>query len=105
MPGLLAEVYIRLTRGQDALVVESHDEAGVRIDLPKVDLSGFSLPVRHAVPEECRPTKPRWPIWTRPAAASRSGAPRPWHNLRLTGSPVRVLLQEVRSTPPKFPGG
>ena len=50
--GLLAEVYIRLTRGQDALVVESHDEAGVRIDLPKVDLSGFSLPVRHAVPEE-----------------------------------------------------
>lgn len=50
--GLLAEVYIRLTRGQDALVVESHDEAGVRIDLPQVDLAAFQLPVLAAAAEE-----------------------------------------------------
>jgi hypothetical protein len=43
---------LRLTRGQDALVVESHDEAGVRIDLPQVDLSAFQLPVLAAAPEE-----------------------------------------------------
>ncbi len=50
--GLLAEVYIRLTRGQDALVVESHDEAGVRLDLPSVDLSRFQLPVLAPAAEE-----------------------------------------------------
>ncbi len=50
--GLLAEVYIRLTRGQDALVVEHHDEAGVRTDLPQVDFSAFQLPVLAAAPAE-----------------------------------------------------
>lgn len=50
--GLLAEVYIRLTRGQDALVVESHDESGLRIDLPQVDLTAFQLPVLLAADEE-----------------------------------------------------
>jgi DNA polymerase-3 subunit epsilon len=43
--GLLAEVYIRLTRGQDSLVIESDD---VRPGLPaaaRVDLSAFELPV------------------------------------------------------------
>lgn len=50
--GLLAEVYIRLTRGQDALVVESHDESGLRIDMPQVDLAAFHLPVLAAAAEE-----------------------------------------------------
>jgi DNA polymerase-3 subunit epsilon len=45
-------VYIRLTRGQDALVVEHHDESGVRTDLPQVDLTAFQLPVLAAAPEE-----------------------------------------------------
>ena len=50
--GLLAEVYIRLTRGQDALVIETHDETGLRLDLPDVDLSSFDLPVLPAQLEE-----------------------------------------------------
>ncbi len=52
--GLLAEVYIRLTRGQDALVVEHHDESGMRTDLPQVDLAAFRLPVLAAAPDELR---------------------------------------------------
>ena len=43
--GLLAEVYVRLTRGQDALVIETYDEAGVLLDVGAVDLSSFELPV------------------------------------------------------------
>jgi DNA polymerase-3 subunit epsilon len=43
--GLLAEVYVRLTRGQDALVVETHDETGAALDLPAVDLRSFALAV------------------------------------------------------------
>ncbi len=50
--GLLAEVYIRLTRGQDALMVESHDEAGQPLDLPSIDLLGFALPVLAAQADE-----------------------------------------------------
>lgn len=50
--GLLAEVYIRLTRGQNALVVESHDENGQHLDLPMVDLAAFRLPVLVAAGEE-----------------------------------------------------
>lgn len=43
---LLAEVYIRLTRGQDALVMESDDGDGTPgLKLAQVDLKGFDLPV------------------------------------------------------------
>lgn len=41
--GLLAEVYIRMTRGQDSLVIEQHEETGAAGDLPAVDLRGFEL--------------------------------------------------------------
>ncbi len=43
--GLLAEVYIRLTRGQGSLVIDSHDGGDSRIDVAPIDLRGFELPV------------------------------------------------------------
>jgi DNA polymerase-3 subunit epsilon len=45
---LLAEVYIRLTRGQDALLMDDHGEAGggdAHASLEAVDLSRYELPV------------------------------------------------------------
>lgn len=41
--GLLAEVYVRMTRGQDALVIETQDSAGGTAGLPAVDLRGLAL--------------------------------------------------------------
>lgn len=52
--GLLAEVYIRLTRGQESLVIHHHDEAGgagLRGDAP-ADLTLFDLPVIEPDDEE-----------------------------------------------------
>ena len=45
--GLLAEVYIRLTRGQDSLVIQAGDEprAGQALAVADVDLIAFDLPV------------------------------------------------------------
>ncbi len=43
--GLLAEVYIRMTRGQDSLMMEAHPHAPVRADVGPVDLSRLALPV------------------------------------------------------------
>ena len=51
--GLLAEVYIRLTRGQDSLVIHQDDtSAGTRQALLADDLSGFSLQVLAPSEEE-----------------------------------------------------
>jgi DNA polymerase-3 subunit epsilon len=51
--GLLAEVYIRLTRGQNALVIDVDDDATSRASaLQKIDLSTFTLPVMLASGEE-----------------------------------------------------
>lgn len=42
---LLAEVYIRMTRGQDSLVIDSGESAhGPALQVQKVDFSAFSLP-------------------------------------------------------------
>ena len=51
--GLLAEVYIRLTRGQDSLVIDSGDgdSPGART-LSAIDLSQFQLPVTSETAEE-----------------------------------------------------
>ncbi|MDH4390349.1 MAG: DNA polymerase III subunit epsilon [Aquabacterium sp.] len=45
--GLLAEVYIRLTRGQDSLVIQAGDDQRPdrTLAVPQLDLSGFNLPV------------------------------------------------------------
>ena len=43
--GLLAEVYVRMTRGQESLVIDVSDAAGVGIELASVDLTQFTLAV------------------------------------------------------------
>jgi DNA polymerase III subunit epsilon len=43
--GLLAEVYIRMTRGQDSLVIEEDKSEDAPEQLAEVDLSAFVLPV------------------------------------------------------------
>jgi DNA polymerase-3 subunit epsilon len=44
--GLLAEVYIRLTRGQGSLVIESNEASGgPKLDVQAVDLTTFALPL------------------------------------------------------------
>ena len=51
--GLLAEVYVRMTRGQDSLVIEtSAQSAGGSSNLPQVDLSQIVLAVLRAEPAE-----------------------------------------------------
>jgi DNA polymerase-3 subunit epsilon len=43
--GLLAEVFIRMTRGQEALAIRHDADHGVPLDMPTVDLSGYTLVV------------------------------------------------------------
>ena len=50
--GLLAEVYIRLTRGQNSLVIDAADESPDEVEMLAVDLGTFDLPVLSATPEE-----------------------------------------------------
>lgn len=50
--GLLAEVYIRLTRGQDSLVIDGSETEGGPREIAAVDLSQFVLPVLAASAEE-----------------------------------------------------
>ena len=51
--GLLAEVYIRMTRGQNSLVIDAQDEGGVQQSHEPVDLSQFDL-VQLSVSDEER---------------------------------------------------
>lgn len=46
--GLLAEVYIRMTRGQNSLVIDAGEGEGLAATLAEVDLSAFDLPVLQA---------------------------------------------------------
>jgi DNA polymerase-3 subunit epsilon len=51
--GLLAEVYIRLTRGQDSLVIDAVEAQGTAAVVSEaIDLSFFTLPVLLATDEE-----------------------------------------------------
>lgn len=50
--GLLAEVYVRLTRGQESLVIDSGDNAGPRVQVAPVDFSHYPLPVLAANEDE-----------------------------------------------------
>ncbi|MBZ8140511.1 DNA polymerase III subunit epsilon [Rubrivivax gelatinosus] len=50
--GLLAEVYIRMTRGQDSLVIEVSEEGGSTLEVAAIDLAGFELPVIAASADE-----------------------------------------------------
>lgn len=46
--GLLAEVYIRLTRGQESLVIDEGADEGGGVKLAAIDLTRFDLPVLRA---------------------------------------------------------
>jgi len=50
--GLLAEVYIRMTRGQDSLVIDDVEEGGSALEVAAIDLSQFTLPVLAASEQE-----------------------------------------------------
>jgi DNA polymerase-3 subunit epsilon len=50
--GLLAEVYIRMTRGQNSLVIDAGDAATHDVALAAIDLSVFELPVILATADE-----------------------------------------------------
>jgi DNA polymerase III subunit epsilon len=43
--GLLAEVYIRMTRGQDSLVIDANESARGDVVIAAIDFSQFELPV------------------------------------------------------------
>ena len=49
---LLADVYINLTRGQDALLIDAHGPQHGDSAAPQIDLSGFDLPVLQANEQE-----------------------------------------------------
>ena len=51
--GLLAEVYIRMTRGQDSLVIDEGESRAGGVELAVVDFSRFDLPVIAADENEC----------------------------------------------------
>ena len=50
--GLLAEVYVRMTRGQDSLVIDTGETEGGTLAVAAIDLATFDLPVLRATPEE-----------------------------------------------------
>jgi DNA polymerase-3 subunit epsilon len=50
--GLLAEVYINMTRGQDSLVIDATEAASSEIAIAAIDFSAFTLPVLLATEEE-----------------------------------------------------
>ena len=50
--GLLAEVYVRMTRGQNNLVIEAQDAVGGQSGLPEVDLRSFGLLAVDVSPDE-----------------------------------------------------
>ena len=50
--GLLAEVYIRMTRGQNSLVIDASDASAGDMALQAIDFSAFELPVLAANEDE-----------------------------------------------------
>ena len=50
--GLLAEVWLGMTRGQDSLVIDGGADSGHLADGPPLDLSRFDLPVLQASADE-----------------------------------------------------
>ena len=50
--GLLAEVYINMTRGQDSLVIDAVEVGGTEVAVAVIDFSAYELPVIAANEEE-----------------------------------------------------
>jgi DNA polymerase III subunit epsilon len=51
--GLLAEVYIRMTRGQDSLVIDANESDAQAVEIEAVDFGRLALPVIEADADEC----------------------------------------------------
>jgi DNA polymerase-3 subunit epsilon len=51
---LLADVYINMTRGQDALLIEAGETSEAGAEVVSIDLSGFELPVLRANEQEAQ---------------------------------------------------
>ena len=51
---LLADVYINMTRGQDALLIDTGDSDATDGSVEQIDLRQFDLPVLRANDQECR---------------------------------------------------
>lgn len=49
---LLADVYINMTRGQDALLIDTHSPQETGVEVLKLDLTAFTLPVVYANGQE-----------------------------------------------------
>ena len=79
--GLLAEVYIRMTRGQDSLVIDDGDGRAAELALAAIDFSASTLPVIARRRRRARGARGA-------AGRARQGqrrqdgvaAPRLWHN-------------------------
>lgn len=81
---LLADVYINLTRGQDALVMDMDTPSGGKSALQVLDLSGFSLPVltpseqemaaHHSVLDELDKASKGKTLWRRPLQSATEQA-------------------------------
>lgn len=74
---LLADVYINMTRGQEALLIDAGDAASndAQQMVVQVDLSTFVLPVLPANAQELAAHAMKClPNWTNPAAVKPSGA-------------------------------
>ena len=83
---LLAEVWLAMTRGQDALLIDVEEDAsagGAGLVLTKFDASG--LPVLRADAAELSEHEGIWPRWTSPWAASACGAR--WNRRRAESAP------------------
>lgn len=70
---LLADVYINMTRGQDALLMDLGDAPGEDGQTEALDLSRFELPVLLANEQESQAHEGCWPNWTRRAKAKPCG--------------------------------
>ena len=72
--GLLAEVYIRMTRGQDSLVIDAGEALAADLASRPIDFSALALIVIGADEDDSRRTRRCSPRSTRRAADAPSGA-------------------------------
>jgi DNA polymerase-3 subunit epsilon len=79
--GLLAEVYLRMTRGQESLVIDAADSAQAGGGAARIDLSGYVLPVIEATETELAAHD----AWLKDLDKA-SGGKTVWRTLVLAGS-------------------
>ena len=95
--GLLAEVYIRMTRGQDSLVIDAGDRSAAELAARPIDFSALTLVViaaddddlagHAAMLAEIDKASGGRAVWR---LAPRCRTCSPWHNDRLPQAAVRA---------------